>query len=536
MRRGLWLTLAVLALAPPAQAAQRLNVSHFGSNDVASFLIGANGAPLGVAGSPFDVTPGTGPRGLASTADARFLYAGNSSNGVEGFSAAPSGVLTLLPGSTFMTGGQAGRVAITPNGRFLFAANNDGSSNSVSRFSVGASGALTSLGAATLAGPNPFVPAVARGGRFLYHSGNGNLNGFTIGSDGSLTQLPSLPLALASPRSLTASPDGSRIYVAQDTSSQVAGFAVGTDGSLTPLPSSPYTTGTAPEEVAISPDGRWLFAGRNDGATSSIDQFAIAANGSLSSTGGTIATGASVGGVDVTADSRFVYGADSTTMLHGRAIGPAGALSAIPGLPMSTGGVAASGGAVAVAPDQPPVARASARTGRGRAVAFDARATSDPDGTPVRYDWTFGDGTPLPNGGPTPTHVYARDGAFTAAVVVTDDLGCATTPSYNGRQAVCRRGPGRPSDRRGPRRRHRAADLDAEDRKAPQEQVEGRLPPLRGREPDRGVGAPQHGPQGGPEVSQADPQEPVQAPVRALHPDWLQAARGEGRREQLHHR
>ena len=42
----------------------------------------------------------------------------------------------------------------------------------------------------------------------------------------------------------------------------------------------------------------------------------------------------------------------------------------------------------------------------GQVTAFDASASSDPDGTIARYDWDFGDGTSAADAGPTPTHVY----------------------------------------------------------------------------------------------------------------------------------
>jgi PKD repeat protein len=53
-------------------------------------------------------------------------------------------------------------------------------------------------------------------------------------------------------------------------------------------------------------------------------------------------------------------------------------------------------------------------------VSFDASASSDPDGDVLRYDWDFGDGESLDDGGPTPSHTYGAQGDYTATVVVTD--------------------------------------------------------------------------------------------------------------------
>ncbi|MCC5841651.1 MAG: PKD domain-containing protein [Opitutales bacterium] len=61
------------------------------------------------------------------------------------------------------------------------------------------------------------------------------------------------------------------------------------------------------------------------------------------------------------------------------------------------------------------------------AVQFDASASTDEDGTLVRYDWDFGDGALLPDGGPIVTHTYADYGDFTATVTVHDDFGDTDT-------------------------------------------------------------------------------------------------------------
>ncbi|MDW3214193.1 MAG: PKD domain-containing protein [Ilumatobacteraceae bacterium] len=55
--------------------------------------------------------------------------------------------------------------------------------------------------------------------------------------------------------------------------------------------------------------------------------------------------------------------------------------------------------------------------------SFDAGASFDADGTIVRFDWDFGDGTSMPDAGPAPEHVYAAADDFTVTVTVTDDDG-----------------------------------------------------------------------------------------------------------------
>jgi 6-phosphogluconolactonase (cycloisomerase 2 family) len=80
----------------------RANPAHA----VSAFTVGANGALIPVAGSPF--TAGDGPVGIATSSDGRHLYATNvDSSTVSAFTIAPSGALQEIQESPFPTGGQS---------------------------------------------------------------------------------------------------------------------------------------------------------------------------------------------------------------------------------------------------------------------------------------------------------------------------------------------------------------------------------------------------------------------------------------------
>lgn len=54
----------------------------------------------------------------------------------------------------------------------------------------------------------------------------------------------------------------------------------------------------------------------------------------------------------------------------------------------------------------------------GQAVAFDGSASADPNGDPLTYSWTFGDGSI--GTGVNPMHTYAASGNYTVTLVVND--------------------------------------------------------------------------------------------------------------------
>ncbi|HJS42182.1 MAG TPA: PKD domain-containing protein, partial [Gemmatimonadales bacterium] len=78
-------------------------------------------------------------------------------------------------------------------------------------------------------------------------------------------------------------------------------------------------------------------------------------------------------------------------------------------------------------PNQLPIAQPGGPYASEAVVAFDGRASDDPDGdTPLTYAWDFGDGTI--GTGDRPTHTYAANGVYTVTLRVTDGLGGQSAP------------------------------------------------------------------------------------------------------------
>jgi len=82
------------------------------------------------------------------------------------------------------------------------------------------------------------------------------------------------------------------------------------------------------------------------------------------------------------------------------------------------------------AASQTPVAALTAAPTRGTVpltVSFSGSGSSDPDGSIIAYEWTFGDGSSTV--GTTASHMYNAHGTFSAQLKVTDDSGLSATKS-----------------------------------------------------------------------------------------------------------
>jgi 6-phosphogluconolactonase (cycloisomerase 2 family) len=302
-------------------------------------------------------------------------------NGVAVFARGGDGSLTLT--ATYATGGAGtgtnlgsqGAVALSENGRRLFAVN--AGSNSISEFAVGNDG-LRLLATFDSNGPRPISLTVRKNLLYVLDAGGaGTITGFKVDGNGRVEALDGSTQALlgANPAQVAFSPDGSVLVVTEKGTSTLDTFVVGDDGRAQPGVSSPsagatpfgfafdaagrafvseaagsassYTvdatgahviTGAAatgqaaPCWLVVTPDGRYAYTANAGSAT--ISGFSIAANGSLTllGTGASAALGAGAHPLDesVSADGRTLYVlVDGRHTIAGYRIGADGSLSAL---------------------------------------------------------------------------------------------------------------------------------------------------------------------------------------------------------------
>ncbi|HVV91637.1 MAG TPA: beta-propeller fold lactonase family protein [Solirubrobacterales bacterium] len=436
---SLFALLAFCALAQAARAAPFAYVGNLESADVSAFSVDADGGLAALAGSPF--AAGEEPFGLAVTPDGTHLYVANEgSEAVSGYEIGAAGGLTPLPGSPYPAGVQPYGVAITPDGSHLYVANQG--DDTVSAYEIAADGALVAApGSPFPTGHAPFGVAVTPDGTHLYvtNEGSSNVSAYAIGADGGLAQLAGSPYPVGSfPLAASVTPDGRHLYVSGGTA-DLWGFSIGEAGGLSELAGSPFPTGSDPFDIAITSDGRRLYLGNQSSA--GISGYAVGAEGELSPLPGTpYAAGSNPAGLAVAPDGHHLYATSaSSDVVSGFSIAGSGALGTVAGSPFAAGTHPEQ---VTLTPDQGPVAAFTTSVAPAGSVStFDGSSSSDPDGTVARYEWDFGDGSTVTDGGATPHHTYAAPGTYTVTLTVSDDEGCSTIQTFTGQTVGCNGGP-----------------------------------------------------------------------------------------------
>lgn len=224
-------------------------------------------------------------------------------------------------------------------------------------------------------------------------------------------------------------PDGSRLVVAEGGGSDTAVVNVNTTGVPT---FTPVLTGFGnPRDVAVTPDGTRAYV--VDGA--GTQQLKIVNLGATPSVGASIPlTGLGVNGgqaIAISPDGKRAYVPCASCLTNDKVA--VVDLAANVQVDTLTRPAAQNGQDVAVLPNQGPRAFVSAAPSpAGAATVLDGSASVDPDGSIARYDWDFGDGTGLADGGPAPAHVYSSAGFYTVTLLVTDNEGISTQSVWTG--------------------------------------------------------------------------------------------------------
>ena len=245
---------AAIAIDPAGKAA------YVATNDgLVTYAIDASVGSLTAVGSLV-----TGSEAVAVHPSGKFVYAASTA-GISAYVIdSTSRALTAISGSPFAAGSVPVSIAIDAAGKFAYVPN--GTSGNISAYVIDATtGALTAIpGSPFAAGTGPLQVVVDPSAKFAYVANvggvsSGSLRAYSIDSGtGALTQLADLPLP-ANIRPLTLAIDsvGKYVYVGTignngSSPKQIRGYSVGTNGLLTELAGSPFATASDPTAIVVT--------------------------------------------------------------------------------------------------------------------------------------------------------------------------------------------------------------------------------------------------------------------------------------------
>jgi 6-phosphogluconolactonase (cycloisomerase 2 family) len=232
-----------------------------GPSYVRAFDVGEDGIPVAAGIYP---TGGLGHRGYSNqgaavTPNGGFLYVANNAGGsIAAFGVGPDGALDAVFGSPFEAGARPVFLAPHPAAPFLFATTRD----AVRVFEIRHDGGLTDVQSVEEWFGRDLE--VTPDGRFLYvtvmFGEAAGVRGFEIAADGRLAELPGSPTVYDSsrPSGIEISADGSRLYVL-DLDAGIATFSIDDAGGLTQIGQRPID-GFA-TAMALTGDDRHLYVG-----------------------------------------------------------------------------------------------------------------------------------------------------------------------------------------------------------------------------------------------------------------------------------
>lgn len=252
VKRIALLAFAVALFAAAPAGAATLYLTQNVGNAVSQYHVGAGGQLQAL--SPAQIGAGQEPTGIAVSPDGKSAYAINTdSNDITQYNVGASGLLSAKSPFAYeldpeLAGGTAG-IAVSPAGANLYATGSQGSSPffvGVLQMSLDSVGQADLLAPPLLAVTDPREIAIHPTLPKLYVSsaiGGQKIQAMTIEAEGKLKtdNVGSASTSPLVPTGIAITPDGRFLYAAGVGSSSVAGFSIDqTTGALTAIPGSPW--------------------------------------------------------------------------------------------------------------------------------------------------------------------------------------------------------------------------------------------------------------------------------------------------------
>ncbi len=253
---------AAIVMAPNAPHVYVLNQT---SGDISAFLLDPTNGNLSLitnppgngAGATTSYGSFTAPSSMAITPQGDFLFVSSPSQAAIFAFAVNSndGSLAPVAGSPFAVGANSTPtgLAVHPSGHFLYVA--DGAHNAVLAFSV-QNGALAPIsGSPFAAGTQPSALTTDPAGTelFVANAGSNDVSAFVIDSNsGAIGQIAGSPFATGGRGPGFIASTGAFVYVADQTTNDIAAFAIVSKGELTTVTGSPFSVPVSPAWISLA--------------------------------------------------------------------------------------------------------------------------------------------------------------------------------------------------------------------------------------------------------------------------------------------
>lgn len=265
----------------------RLYAVNAGSNTVSAFAVsGTHLEPIGSAVP----SGGTTPISLTLHQDLLYVLNAGGAGNIAGFRVDAAGALTPIAGSSRPLGSaDAGpaEIQFTPRGDVLVVTEKN--TSTITTYAVNGDGTVGAPVTRPAAGDTPFGFSFNQRGDLVVSEAGGGPGGATassyrVGPDG--VQLISGPVATTQSAAcwIAISQNGQLAYTTNTGSGTLSRLEIGVGGVLTLDAAVAGITGpgSAPQDAAFTPGGRFLYIRNNDGT---IGAFRVEGNGALSSLG-----------------------------------------------------------------------------------------------------------------------------------------------------------------------------------------------------------------------------------------------------------
>ena len=419
---ALVLAVLLLGLLATSALAQYAYVVNEGSDNVSVIDTQTNK----VVGS--SIVVGEWPDSIAITPDGKTAYVANGrSDSVSVIDTQTDQVV----GSPISVGKDPSGIAITPNGRTAYVT--DSGSNNVSMINTQTNEVV---GSPISVGTHPSGIAITPDGKTAYVTNYG-VFGEEFGSvsviETQTNEVVGSPISVdREPIEIAIAPDGRSAYLTNYFDGRVSVINTQTNQLLGPLGDehepNGILVGSEPIGIAITPNGKSAYVATTFGGgvwvidtqTNEVAKQILAEGKSWNTKG-----------IAITPDGKSAYVTDQGNSV--RVIDTQ--TNEVVGSPISVGEAPS---AIAITPDQPPVAAfsAPAQAEPGNPVIFDASASTYPEGSTPSYEWEFGDGSSEKTTGSATSHTYSTPGTYIATLTVTDNI-CSTEFIFTGQTAYC---------------------------------------------------------------------------------------------------